>query len=93
MAVKTVLVFFEHVKRIYSPDDYVDLGELKTENIILDIIENIKAKTFNASSICKKKKSLDPKEVDAILKKLASDNKIKPTGKKVSGSKYEIYEL
>ena len=93
MAVKTVLVFFEHVKRIYSPDDYVDLGEVKTETVVLNIIESLTAKTFNASSICRKKKSLDPKEVDQVLKKLSNDGKIKPTGKKVSGSKYEIYEL
>jgi len=91
MAVKTALVFFEHVKRIYSPDQFTDPNKEIIENVVLQIIESLNGKNFNASSISKKKKSLDPKEVDVILKKLSSDGKIKPTGKRVSGSKYDIY--
>lgn len=93
MAVKTVLVFFEHVKRVYSPDEYYDVKSINTEKVVMQIILDADKKEFNATYIVKKKKSLDAKEVDAILKRLSSENKITPTGKKVVGSKYELYQL
>jgi hypothetical protein len=93
MAVKTTLVFFEHVKRVYSPDEYVDVKSTNTKTIIMQIILDSGKKEFNATFIVKKKKSLDINEVDATLKAMASEDKIKPTGKKVKGSRHEIYTL
>lgn len=93
MAVKTALVFFEHVKRIYSPDDYDDLNALGSEKVIMEIIAGLAGGEFNASLIAKKKRSLEPVEVDTRLKKMAMEGKIKSAGKKVTGSKYELYTV
>ena len=91
MAVKTALVFFEHIKRVYSPDEYVDPAQAMTEKIIMQVIESLDVKEFNASLISRKRRSLDIKTVDTILKKFCVDGKIKHSGKKPSGSKYDIY--
>lgn len=93
MAVSTALVYFEHTKRTYSPQEFEDPSAKSTQSIIMEIIGSMDGNDFNASSICKKRRSLDTAEVDECLKKLAKDGKIKPSGKKVTGSKYELFSI
>lgn len=91
MARDVLIVFIEHMKRLYTPDEFVNSGEIVKQTEI-DLIIDDMPKEFNASMIRKKNKALSLDQITEHLNLLAERGELINTGKKVKGSKHFIFE-
>lgn len=90
MARETMLVFIEHMKRIYKPEEFINSGDNVKVNEIDAIIETM-PKEFNASMIKKINRALNIDAITEHLNQLTERGELLNTNKKAKGSRYFIF--